>query len=113
MYNNLYNEYQALVQNIQNLSSDNFQVMNALQAKDNEKEAIIEQLQNYVFAVINDKDKILQRLTNEINQLKGIQQAIVKPKEAKFDVQEIHHEPRVNSEETYRFHEGTRSKVLQ
>ena len=105
-YNNLYNEYQSLIQNVNNLPSNNLQAINALQAKDNQNQQYIEQIKNEAITHMNQKDQVIQQLTNEINQIKNSQIAI-KPEEIKVDVQPA---PRVNPEEAYRVHEGTRSQ---
>ena len=106
LYNNLYNEYQTLVQNVNNLPSNNLQAINALQAKDNQNQQYIEQIKNEAITLMNQKDQVINQLTNELNQLKNSQN-VVKPEEVKVDIQNV---PRVNPQEAYRVHEGTRSQ---
>ena len=108
-YNNLYNEYQSLIQNVNNLPSNNLQAINALQAKDSQNQQYIEQIKNEAITHMNQKDQVIQQLTNELNQFKNSQVAI-KPEEIKVDVQDVQPTPRVNPEEAYRVHEGTRSQ---
>ena len=109
LYNNLYIEYQTLVQNVNNLPSNNLQAMNALQAKDSQNQQYIEQIKNEAITLMNQKDQVINQLANELNQLKNSQIAL-KPEEIKVDVQEVQPAPRVNPQEAYRVHEGTRSQ---
>ena len=44
IYNNLYNEYQTLIQNVNNLPSNNLQAITALQTKDTQNQQYIEQI---------------------------------------------------------------------
>ena len=68
LYNNLYNEYQILVNNINSLPSNNLQAITALQTKDNQSQHYIEQIKNEAITLINQKDQVIQQLTNEVNQ---------------------------------------------
>ena len=109
MYNNLYNQYQTLVQNVNNLPSNNLQAINALQVKDNQNQQYIEQIKNEAITLMNQKDQVINQLTNELNQIRN-SQTVIKPEEVKVDVQEVQPVPRINPEEAYRVHEGTRSQ---
>ena len=109
MYNSLYNEYQTLVQNINSLPSDNAQAISTLQNRDKENQQYIEKLKSDAWATINQKKQIIQQLTNDINQFRNAQQAI-EPEQVKVDIQELPLQPRINPEEPYRVHEGTRSQ---
>ena len=72
MYNNLCNEYQTLVNNINNLPSNNFQVMNALQAKDNENQAYVEQIRNEAVTLMNQKDQVINQAGGKCETKYGI-----------------------------------------
>ena len=128
-YNQLYSEYQNMVKNMNALSADQSQYLNALQAKDKQQEEdrnayntnynnivaeknSIEKdklnIEKEATDLINQKDQIIQQLINEINQLKLNQSVVAKPEEINLQVQE----QRVNPTEIYRdtsVSQGTRS----
>ena len=128
-YAQLYSEYQNMVKNMNALSADQSQYLNALQAKDKQQEEdrnVYNTNYNNIVAeknsiekdklniekeatdLINQKDQIIQQLINEINQLKLNQSVVAKPEEINLQVQE----QRVNPAEIYRdtsVSQGTRS----